>query len=164
MNRERVRDSVTPSLRLSVQYATDKPVPTRDRVRRWVRAALALGGASNASHALTVRFVDEPEGRELNRRYRAKDYATNVLTFDYPDEGARTEADIVVCIPVVEAEARAQNKSAMVHCAHLVVHGVLHASGHDHEEARDAEKMEEIERRVLARFGIADPYRTTDDV
>ncbi len=112
--------------------------------------------------ALTIRFVDEAEGRMLNRQFRGKDYATNVLTFPYAESAepasTRVEADIVICMPVVETEARAQHKDAMTHCAHLVIHGVLHASGRDHEHHEEAEAMEDEERRALARFGIADPY------
>jgi probable rRNA maturation factor len=152
------RDRVAPALRLSVQYATARPTPARDRVRRWVRAAIAVLDGPDRSYALTVRFVDEDEARALNRTYRGKDYATNVLTFPYPAEDARIEGDVVVCMPVVESEARRQEKDAMAHCAHLVVHGVLHAAGRDHQSAPEAGAMEAIERAALARFRIADPY------
>jgi probable rRNA maturation factor len=111
---------------------------------------------------LAVRFVDAEEGRSLNRTYRGKDYATNVLTFPYDKHaspGAPIEADIVICMPVLEAEALAQKKPLSAHVAHLVVHGVLHAAGYDHDAALDAEAMEQLERDVLARFRIADPYR-----
>ena len=151
-------------LRLSVQYATDGETPPRARVRRWVAAALALAGdeAPIGGATLTVRFVDAHEGRMLNRTYRGKDYATNVLTFPYGTEasaGDTVEADIVICMPVLEAEALAQDKPLVAHVAHLVVHGVLHAAGYDHEAAHDAGTMEQLERDVLARFRIADPYR-----
>jgi probable rRNA maturation factor len=152
------RDRSASPLRLSVQYATARPAPTRDRVRRWVRAAIAVLDGPDRSYALTVRFVDEDEARTLNRTYRGRDYATNVLTFPYSNDEGRVEGDVVVCMPVVEAEARQQQKDAMTHGAHLVVHGVLHAAGHDHESPREAEAMEAIERAVLARFRIADPY------
>ena len=147
------------TLHLSVQYATTRPAPRRDQVRRWVRGALHAIDRPEAS--LTIRFVDVDEGRTLNKQFRGKDYATNVLTFPYElDErgSTRVEADIVICMPVVDREARAQLKDVMIHCAHLVIHGVLHASGRDHEDPDEAEAMEAEERRVLARFGIADPY------
>lgn len=154
-------------LQLSVQYATDGDVPARIRVRRWVGATLAVArtrrpGIGDAT--LVVRFVDVDEGRALNRSYRGKDYATNVLTFPYEaaDDARTVEADIVICAPVVASEALAQRKPAATHCAHLVVHGVLHACGYDHEDEDDAEAMEAIERAVLARFRIVDPYRIVE--
>lgn len=153
------------ALRLSVQYASASEPPSRAQVRRWVAATLAslpVGNHRAARRAsLTVRFVDEAEGRTLNRTFRGRDYATNVLTFAYDNAASsRTniEADLVICMPVVDAEARAQRKSGMAHCAHLVVHGALHACGYDHERQEDANAMERLERQVLARFGIADPY------
>jgi probable rRNA maturation factor len=151
-----------PTLALSVQYASTGTTPSRARVRRWVRAALAHVDEPAAHYALTVRFVDEDEGRSLNRTFRGRDYATNVLTFPYPDD-AVCAADIVVSMPVVEREAREQAKDAIDHCAHLVVHGVLHAAGYDHERRRDADAMEAIERVVLRRFRITDPYVAIDD-
>ncbi len=152
------RDRAASPLALSVQYATTGTAPAREQVRRWVSAAIAVVDEPERLYALTVRFVDDDEARTLNQAYRGKDYATNVLTFPYPTDDDRVEADIVVCMPVVEAEARTQKKDPIAHCAHLVVHGVLHAAGHDHEASPDAEAMEAIERRVLARFRIADPY------
>lgn len=155
-----------PTLRLAIQYASTRSTPGRAQVRRWVASALAelVDSSTNGvdridSATLTVRFVDEAEGRSLNRGFRGKDYATNVLTFPMQDDPATVEADIVICMPVVEAEARGQDKPVLVHCAHLVVHGVLHACGFDHEGEADAEAMEDLERAVLARFGITDPYR-----
>ena len=145
-----------PTLHLSVQYASASPAPRRDQVRRWVQAALRAIGSPTAT--LAVRFVDEAEARALNREYRRRDYATNVLTFAYPEVDA-IAGDIVICLPVVEAEARAQGKPVLQHCAHLTVHGTLHASGRDHENPKDADAMETLERTVLARFGIVDPYR-----
>lgn len=124
---------------------------TRPRVRRWVQAALT------ASAQVTVRVVDEVEGRALNRDYRSKDYATNVLTFDYSREPV--VADIVLCAPVVEREAREQGLDLADHYAHLVVHGVLHAQGMDHERVADARRMQAREVAVLAFLGVADPYR-----
>jgi probable rRNA maturation factor len=157
------RETAAPGLALSVQYASTRAtVPRRDRVRRWVRAAVACIDRPAARYALTVRFVDEAEGRSLNRTFRGRDYATNVLTFPYPDDDT-CAADIVVCMPVVARESRLQGKDATDHCAHLVVHGVLHAAGYDHERRRDAEAMEAIERIVLRRFRIDDPYVAIDD-
>ncbi|MFP5392542.1 MAG: rRNA maturation RNase YbeY, partial [Gammaproteobacteria bacterium] len=129
-------------LSLSVQYADTRlqETMTRALLRRWVQAAL-LGPAE-----LTVRFVGEEEGRILNRDYRAKDYATNVLTFAY-NEGEEiaddepTRADIILCTDVLEREAAEQKKTVEEHTAHLIVHGVLHAQGYDHEEDDEAEEM-----------------------
>jgi probable rRNA maturation factor len=151
-------------LHLSVQYASDAIAPARQQVRRWVAATLAMLPArksrANRQARLTIRFVDEDEGRALNRSFRGKDYATNVLTFPYdaPSSKSDIEADIVICLPVVDAEARAQRKSLSSHTAHLVVHGTLHAAGYDHEVITEAEAMEALERMVLERFRIADPY------
>ena len=105
-----------------------------------------------------MRFVDAAEGRQLNRDFRGKDYATNVLTFAYDDAGATLHADLIVCVPVVVKEAREQGKTISAHFAHLVAHGVLHAAGYDHDRARDAKHMETLEAAILARFRIADPY------
>jgi len=124
----------------------------RSRLRRLALASL------EADASLTVRFVGEAEGRELNRRYRGRDYATNVLTFPY-DTPDRLEADIVICTPVVRTEARAQRKRFDDHLAHLLVHGVLHAQGHEHENEDEARRMEAMEIAILRRFRIADPYR-----
>ncbi|MCL4770352.1 MAG: rRNA maturation RNase YbeY, partial [Burkholderiaceae bacterium] len=107
---------------------------------------------------ITVRIVGEDEGRQLNRDYRHKDYATNVLTFDYTQEPVVT-ADLVLCAPVVEREAREQNKSLEEHYAHLLVHGTLHAQGWDHETSEaDAQEMEAYETAILQELGYADPY------
>jgi probable rRNA maturation factor len=141
-----------PSLSLSVQYAGNAPdLPTRAQVRRWVCAALQ--GAAT----VTVRFVGAIEGRALNAKYRGKDYATDVLTFVYDDEQPRA-GDIVLCAPVVRKEADAQGKSLAAHYAHLVVHGMLHLQGFDHERAADAAAMEARETAILARLRVADPY------
>jgi probable rRNA maturation factor len=147
------------TLHLAIQIETALPLPSRAQLRRWVTGTLATQGDRFAEATITLRFVDTHEGRALNRTYRGRDYATNVLTFPLDDGDPRhAVADIVVCMPVVVKEARAQGKTAHDHCGHLVVHGVLHAAGHDHETEREAEAMEAIERRVLARFRIADPY------
>jgi probable rRNA maturation factor len=106
---------------------------------------------------LTLRLVGAAEGRRLNRDYRGKDYATNVLTFVY-DQAPRLSGDIVLCAPVVAAEARAQRKPLAAHYAHLVVHGVLHLQGYDHERASAARLMEARETEIVTRLGYADPY------
>lgn len=139
-------------LSLSVQTGDSAGVWPVDRsqLRRWVKAAL------QADAQLTLRLVGRREGRALNLTWRGKDYATNVLTFAYG--GEPVQADIVLCLPVLKSEARAQNKSLRAHLAHLVVHGVLHAQGYDHETDAEARRMEALETRLLARFRIADPY------
>ena len=142
-----------PDLNLLVQYpAGSDGSPTRPQVRRWVRAACAVPAE------ITVRLVDEDEGRDLNRDYRGKDYATNVLSFPY-DSGARVCGDLVLCKRVVEREARDQRKPLEAHYAHLIVHGMLHLQGHDHETGKDdAERMEAVERQILETLGYPDPY------
>ncbi len=139
-------------LHLAVQYACrGADVPDRAQVRRWVRAA------QEKPATLTVRFVDCAEGRALNRAYRGKDYPTNVLSFVYEDEPVT--GDLVICLPVVRREAKAQGKTLRAHLAHMVVHGMLHLQGYDHETgAAEAARMEARERAILARFRIADPY------
>lgn len=143
-----------PELHLAVQYAcTDERLPDRAQLRRWTRAA------QEKPLAATVRFVGLAEGRRLNRDYRGRDYATNVLSFVYED-GAAASGDLVVCLPVVLREAREQKKPAKAHLAHMIVHGMLHLQGYDHETGkRDAVRMEVREREILARFGIPDPYQ-----
>lgn len=144
-----------PELSLSLQQpdGRHRAALPRHRVVRWVRAALARPAE------ITVRIVDEPEGRALNRSYRGKDYATNVLTFDYAQEPV-VAADLVLCAPVVELEATERGVSLADHYAHLLVHGTLHAQGWDHEtSAVDAARMEAEEIAILARLGVADPYR-----
>ena len=139
-------------LSLSVQYAAKGEVlPTRAEVRKWVRAT-APGAAE-----LTVRFVDAEEGRSLNAQYRGKDYATNVLTFPYA-RAPVLAGDLVLCLPVVLREAAEQCKPAPAHFAHLVVHGMLHLQGYDHETGADARIMEHMEREILDRLGYPDPY------
>ena len=143
-----------PVLRLSLQMpdARHRGVLPRHRVARWVRAALQVPGE------ITVRVVDEDEGRQLNRDYRGKDHATNVLTFDYAREPL-VQADLVLCAPVVEREARAARRPLHAHYAHLLVHGTLHAQGFDHEtSAADAEVMEARESQLMAELGFDDPY------
>jgi probable rRNA maturation factor len=142
---------VKPALALALQYAV-KPAnaPTRLQLRKWVLAALEQDAE------ITLRLVDAEEGRELNCTYRDKDYATNVLTFPLNDEPLM--GDIVLCAPVVEREAAEQSKSIEAHYAHLVVHGVLHLQGYDHETDEDASVMEALESQIITKFGYADPY------
>lgn len=143
-----------PDLSLSLQFvdARHRAVLPRHKVARWIRAAL------DAPAEITVRLVDAEEGRALNRDFRQKDYATNVLTFDYTREPV-VVADLILCAPVVEAEAAAEGVTLEAHYAHLLVHGTLHAQGHEHEEDDEAEAMEARETEVLATLGFADPYR-----
>jgi probable rRNA maturation factor len=142
-----------PTLSLSLQLADGRhrSVLTRSRVGRWIRAALDVPAE------MTVRVVDEDEGRSLNQAWRGKDGPTNVLTFAYED-GANVHADLVLCAPVVEREAEAQGRSLEAHYAHLLVHGTLHAQGLDHEDDAEASAMEARETAVLASLGFADPY------
>ncbi len=142
-----------PALQLSLQFADarHRALLPRHRVARWIRAALA------ADAQITVRVVDADEGQRLNREFRRRDYATNVLTFDY-ERAPVVVADLVLCAPVLEAEAHAAGIAIEAHYAHLLVHGTLHAQGHDHERARDARRMEARETAVLAALGFANPY------
>ena len=142
-----------PELQLSLQFAdpSHRDLLPRHKVARWIRAGL------EAPATITVRIVGEDEGRALNREYRHKDYATNVLTFDYVQE-PEIEADLVLCAPVVEQEARKQKIDLVAHYAHLLVHGTLHAQGYDHEVDDEAACMEARETEVLAGLGFGDPY------
>jgi probable rRNA maturation factor len=142
-----------PELALSLQFAdaSHRAHLPRHKVARWIRAALAAPGE------ITVRIVGAEEGQALNRDFRAKDYATNVLTFDY-SHAPVVSADLILCAPVVEAEARDQKIPLEAHYAHLLVHGTLHAQGHDHEEESAAQQMESQETAILARLGFDDPY------
>lgn len=143
-----------PALQLSLQFADKRhrELLPRHRVARWVRAALMRPGQ------ITVRIVGTEEGQSLNREYRQKDYATNVLTFDYQHDPV-VMADLVLCAPVVAQEALDQRITLEAHYAHLLVHGTLHAQGHDHEDDEQAVRMEALESQVLISLGYADPYR-----
>ncbi|GAB2522459.1 rRNA maturation RNase YbeY [Lysobacter humi (ex Lee et al. 2017)] len=149
----------TPDLDLSVAYATERRgVPSPVSFRRWVAAAVE--GRSGPSE-VSIRIVGEDEGRALNRQYRGRDYATNVLSFpaELPDGlDLPLLGDLVVCAPVVAREAAEQGKAVGDHYAHMTVHGTLHLLGWDHEDDAEAEAMEAEERRILAGLGIADPY------
>ena len=140
-------------LSLSLQFAdaAHRAQLPRHKVARWIRAALSAPGE------ITVRIVGTEEGQALNRDFRGKDYATNVLTFDY-SHAPVVSADLILCAPVVEAEALAQKISLQDHYAHLLVHGTLHAQGLDHEDEAEAQQMESRETAILAGLGIADPY------
>ena len=142
-------------LELDLQIATEAPAPSEAEFRQWCELALRQ---RTADSEMTIRLVDEAEGRELNNTWRQKDYATNVLTFDYQQEPTAM-ADLVLCAPVVEREAREQNKTLEEHYAHLLVHGTLHAQGWDHETSeQDAEEMEAYETEIMVELGFADPY------
>jgi probable rRNA maturation factor len=144
-------------LSLSLQFgvltdaAAHRAALPRHKVMRWIRHAL------NDDAEITVRVVDAEEGQALNRDFRKKDYATNVLTFDYTQEPLVT-ADLVLCAPVVAREAQEQGKTLQAHYAHLIVHGTLHAQGWDHELDEDAQVMELRETDIMARLGFANPY------
>jgi probable rRNA maturation factor len=149
------------SLTLSVGYADSrKGVPAPASFRRWVEAALK-GAKYRKATELAIRIVDTKEGRALNREYRGKDYATNVLSFPVelpPGVTLPLIGDLAICAPVVTREATEQGKQARDHWAHMTVHGVLHLLGYDHIEDTEAEAMEALETRILAGLGIADPY------
>jgi probable rRNA maturation factor len=144
---------VKPELRLSLQFADarHRTLLPRHFVARCIRAAL------QAPAQITVRIVGADEGRRLNREFRHKDYATNVLTFDY-ERAPLVVADLVLCAPVLEAEAADQGTPLKDHYAHLLVHGTLHAQGWDHRRAAEARRMEARETALLAALGVADPY------
>ena len=153
-------------LSVEVRSSVRRDVPGSVRVTRWVREAV---GARGRGAELAVRIVGASEGRRLNLLWRGRDYATNVLSFPAPagtrgGHARRALGDIVLCAPIVRREARQQGKRVDDHWAHLLVHGALHLLGHDHDNDTDAERMERRERRILARFGIADPYRISSSV
>lgn len=155
--------NTAPKLSLTVQYESNaEHLPTRHQFRRWVKAAL------QHDVAMTLRIVDEVEGHELNRNYRGKDYATNVLTFVYDDAQTPSNftlsggkpvlsGDIVICAPVVEREAAEQCKDLLAHYAHMTIHALLHLQGYDHENEADAAVMEARETAIMTKLGYADP-------
>ena len=149
-------------LNLSVQYACNQAgLPSRPQIRAWVRAALDVDGKRGGQ--ITIRFVEPEEGQSLNSDYRGKDYATNVLSFPYEVEPV-VAGDLVICAAVVEREAAEQEKTLEAHYAHLIVHGILHLQGYDHEIGEnEARLMEDKERTILAQLGFADPYRNDTD-
>ncbi|MDO9282204.1 MAG: rRNA maturation RNase YbeY [Methylotenera sp.] len=144
-----------PKLHASIQYASNQTnLPTARQFRQWAKATLRV------DTEVTIRIVDEAEGRLLNNTYRGKDYATNVLTFPLTEE-PYLMGDIIICAPVVEVEANAQNKALHAHYAHLTVHGILHLHGYDHENEAQAELMEGIETAIVTKLGYPSPYLIT---
>lgn len=146
-------------LELDLQIASQAAAPTEAQFRQWCEMGLR---ARSADSELTIRLVDEAEGRELNNTWRHKDYATNVLSFpaDVPDEllDIPLLGDLVICVPVVAREAAEQGKALDAHWAHLVIHGCLHLLGFDHIDDEEADEMEALERELLAELGYPDPY------
>jgi len=139
-----------PGPNLTIQRASRAAhIPPDSQLRRWARATGVEG-------TITVRYVALTESRRLNRQFRGKDYATNVLSFPYSSRPLA--GDLVICAPVVAREAREQGKALAAHHAHMLVHGLLHLAGFDHERARDAARMESRESRILAALGFGDPY------
>ncbi len=144
-----------PTLSLTLQVAsTQAQLPCLGQFKKWGKAAIRVNTEA------TIRLVDEEESRALNKAYRAKDYATNVLTFFITDE-PHLLGDIVICAPIVAAEAIAQQKSLEAHYAHLAVHGILHLHGYDHESEPEAELMEGLETAIIIKLGYADPHLIT---
>ena len=150
--------SNSPKLTIDLQYASPaiesavKQAASSSLIKKWVKSATALSGL------ITLRFVNAAEGKKLNLAFRQKDYATNVLTFPYELSKNNLVADIIFCLPVLQKEAKEQSKLLKAHLAHLIVHGCLHAQGHDHEVGRDAKKMEALEIQILQKLGFANPY------
>lgn len=148
------------SAHIEVQFACKNAgdITSATEVKSWAIAAL---GRRNGQQNLTVRFVDESEGAQLNRRYRQRCGPTNVLSFPYgqlPGGDDTFFGDIAVCAPLVLREATEQGKTAQAHCAHLVVHATLHLLGYDHQTEEDARRMESQEVAVLSQLGLSDPY------
>lgn len=148
-----------PKLKIDLQYASAAIEATLSKIaspaliKKWVKSATPLGGL------MTLRFVNAVEGKKLNLAFRQKDYATNVLTFPYELSKNELAADIIFCLPILQKEAREQNKLLKAHLAHLIVHGCLHAQGYDHEAANDAKKMETLEIQTLQKMGFDNPYQ-----
>ena len=154
---QRARATLSLSVQRALKLVEREHAPKAVELRRWARAALRERDVEAA-----VRLVGEDEGRALNCDYRGRDYATNVLTFVYDDAAVPDMplyGDIVLCVPVVVREAAAQGKPVAVHFAHLMVHGMLHLQGFDHETEAEAKLMEALETEILAGLGICDPYR-----
>lgn len=142
-----------PKLLMEVQFASEiEGLPEAKKFKRWARKALRIDAE------IALRIVDEDEGRALNREYRGKDYATNVLTFPLAEE-PHLMGDIILCAPLVLKEAVEQQKAPEAHFAHLTVHGVLHMHGYDHETEAEAELMETIETEIVMKLGYPDPYK-----
>lgn len=144
-----------PTLSFNIQIASQLAnIPSRTLFRKWVKATIRV------DTEVTIRIVDADEGRELNSMYRGKDYATNVLTFPLTEE-PHLMGDIIICAPVVETEAKSQNKTLEAHYAHLTVHGILHLHGYDHETEAQAELMEGLETAIVTKLGYPSPYLIT---
>lgn len=148
----------SPKLAIDLQFASPAIESTLGKIasptliKKWVKSATPLGGL------ITLRFVNATEGKKLNMAFRQKDYATNALTFPYDLSKNELVADIIFCLPVLQKEAKEQGKLLNAHLAHLIVHGCLHAQGHDHEVMKDAKKMEALEIQILEKLGFANPY------
>lgn len=146
------------NLVIDIQYASPsieaslKKIASSTLIKKWVRASTSHGGL------LTLRFVNLAEGKKHNLAFRNKDYATNVLTFAYDLSKNTLSADIIFCLPVIQKEAKSQNKTIKAHLAHLIIHGCLHAQAYDHETPKDAAKMEALEIKILKKLGFPDPY------
>jgi probable rRNA maturation factor len=154
---QKMKVSRMPKLLMQVQYATEMTeLPSAAQFKRWARNTLRVDSE------ITLRIVDEAEGRVLNKTYRGKDYATNVLTFPLAEE-PHLMGDIIICAPVVAKEAAEQGKPLEAHYAHLTVHGVLHVHGYDHEIEEQADLMESIETETITKLGYANPYLVTED-
>jgi probable rRNA maturation factor len=145
-------------LTIDIQYASPaienviNQAASATLIKKWLKATTTHHGM------LTLRFVNAAEGKKLNLGFRKKDYATNVLTFPYELSKNTVLADIIVCVPVIQKEAKEQHKTLKAHLAHLIVHGCLHAQGHDHEAKQEAQKMEALEVKILKKLGFANPY------
>ena len=145
-------------LNIDIQYASPAieaalvKTVSSTLIKKWVKTATSHGGL------LTLRFVNAAEGKKLNFAFRKKNYATNVLTFPYELSKNTLAADIIFCLPVIQKEAKEQNKTLKAHLAHLVVHGCLHAQAYDHESLKDATKMEALEVKILQKLGFSHPY------
>jgi len=150
--------TISTKLTIDLQYASPaiesaiNKAASSALIKKWVKNTTSLGGL------VTLRFVNAAEGKKLNLAFRQKDYPTNVLTFSYELSNKSLAADIIFCLPVLQKEAREQKKLLKAHLAHLIVHGCLHAQGHDHEVVRDAKKMEALEIQILQKLGFANPY------
>ena len=143
---------------MNLQYASPALESTVEKtasaalIKKWVQSTGVRSGL------ITLRFVNTAEGKKLNASFRKKDYATNVLTFPYERSKNSLTADIIFCLPIIKKEAREQEKTLKAHFAHLIIHGCLHAQGYDHENDRDAKKMEALEIKILKTLGFTNPY------
>lgn len=148
-------------LMIDLQFASPSLESTVEKnaspalIKKWVKSTGAKSGL------ITLRFVNVAEGKKLNQSFRKKNYATNVLTFPYEHSKGDLTADIIFCVPVIQKEAKEQDKTLKAHLAHLVIHGSLHAQGYDHENDRDAKKMEALEIKLLKTLGFTNPYLNT---